>query len=82
MLLGERSDTSELLASLDVATLASLGEALPNAMLEAMAAGVPCVAPDVGEIAELIGTTGVVVPAGDVDALAAGWDPRYFGTPG
>jgi glycosyltransferase involved in cell wall biosynthesis len=51
-------------------------------MLEAMAAGVPCVGPDVGDIAELIGTTGVVVPAGDVDALPAGWDPRYFGTPG
>ena len=74
VLLGERSDVSELFAALDVATLASLGEALPNAILEAMAAGVPCVAPDVGDIAELIGTTGVVVPADDAGALAAGWE--------
>jgi glycosyltransferase involved in cell wall biosynthesis len=74
VLLGERSDVPELLAAADVATLASQGEALPNALLEAMAAGVPCVAPDVGDIAELVGTTGVVVPAGDVDALAAGWE--------
>jgi glycosyltransferase involved in cell wall biosynthesis len=74
MLLGERSDVSELLPAIDVATLASLGEALPNALLEAMAAGIPCVAPDVGDIADLVGTTGDVVPAGDADALAAGWE--------
>jgi glycosyltransferase involved in cell wall biosynthesis len=74
VLLGERSDVSELLPAIDVATLASLGEALPNSLLEAMAAGVPCVAPDVGDIAELVGTTGDVVPAGDVDALATGWE--------
>jgi glycosyltransferase involved in cell wall biosynthesis len=74
VLLGERSDVSELLPAIDVATLASLGEALPNSLLEAMAAGVPCVAPDVGDIADLIGTTGDVVPADDVDALAAGWE--------
>jgi glycosyltransferase involved in cell wall biosynthesis len=73
-LLGERPDVAELLAALDVFTLASRGEALPNAILEAMAGGVPCVAPDVGDIAELIGTTGVVVPANDVSALAAAWE--------
>jgi glycosyltransferase involved in cell wall biosynthesis len=74
VLLGERSDVSELLPAIDVATLASLGEALPNSLLEAMAAGVPCVAPDVGDVADLVGTTGDVVPADDVDALAAGWE--------
>jgi glycosyltransferase involved in cell wall biosynthesis len=74
VLLGERSDIPELLAAIDVATLASLGEALPNSLLEAMAAGVPCAAPDVGDIAELIGTTGEVVPPDDADALAAGWE--------
>jgi len=74
VLLGERSDVSALLAALDVATLASRGEAMPNALLEAMAAGVPCVAPDVGDIAELIGTTGAVVRADDAGALAAGWE--------
>ena len=74
LLLGERADVSDLLAAVDVATLASRGEALPNAILEAMAAGIPCVAPDVGDVKELIGDTGVVVPAEDADALAAGWE--------
>jgi glycosyltransferase involved in cell wall biosynthesis len=74
VLLGERSDVAALLPAVDVATLASMGEALPNSLLEAMAAGVPCVAPDVGDIAELIGATGDVVPAGDALALASGWE--------
>lgn len=74
LLLGERSDVPELLEAADVATLASHGEALPNALLEAMAAGVPCVAPGVGDIPALIGATGVVVRADDAPALAAGWE--------
>src|SRR6185369_1126028 len=57
-----------------VATLASHGEALPNALLEAMALGTPCVAPDVGDIGALVGDTGIVVAAGDAQALADGWE--------
>jgi glycosyltransferase involved in cell wall biosynthesis len=72
--LGERSDLAEILAAVDVVTLASHGEALPNALLEAMAAGVPCVATDVGDIEELIGTTGIVVRRDDANAMAAGWE--------
>jgi len=74
VLLGERSDVPDLLQAADIATLASHGEALPNALLEAMAAGCPCVAPDVGDVAALIGETGVVVRADDPGALAAGWE--------
>jgi glycosyltransferase involved in cell wall biosynthesis len=74
LLLGERSDVPDLLMAADLATLASHGEALPNALIEAMSAGCPCVAPDVGDIAVLIGTTGVVVRADDAEALAAGWE--------
>jgi len=73
-LLGDRADVPDLLAASDVATLASLAEALPNALLEAMAAGIPCVAPAVGDIPELIDDTGVIVRADDPEALAAGWD--------
>lgn len=73
-LLGERADVPALLPALDIATLASHGEALPNTLLEAMAAGIPCVAPDVGDIAALIGPTGEVVTPGDHEALAAGWE--------
>ncbi|HUC44595.1 MAG TPA: glycosyltransferase [Candidatus Sulfotelmatobacter sp.] len=74
LLLGERVDAAELASALDVATIASHGEAFPNTLLEAMAAGVPCVAPDVGDVADLIGDTGVVVARDDPAALAAGWD--------
>ncbi len=47
------------------------GEGLPNAMLEAMAAGLPVVATDTGGITDCIenGKTGYVVQTGDVDAL-------------
>src|SRR5690606_2110887 len=54
--------------------LASRWEGMPNAVLEAMAAGVPVVATDVEGIRELIddGVHGLVVPAGDAASLAAG----------
>lgn len=72
-LLGERSDIPDITASLDISTLSSTSEAFPNVVGEAMACGVPVVATDVGENAEIIGTTGVVVPAGDAGALARAW---------
>jgi glycosyltransferase involved in cell wall biosynthesis len=72
-LLGERSDVAELLAQADVFVLSSRSEGLPISILEAMAAGLPVVASDVGGIPELVvdGETGLLVPAGDPDALAA-----------
>lgn len=56
----------------DIATLASHNEGLPNVVLEAMAAGLPVVATDVGGTAEAVrdGTTGFLVPRLDVDRLA------------
>jgi glycosyltransferase involved in cell wall biosynthesis len=74
VLLGPRDDVRDLVHAFDIATLASHGEAFPNALAEAMAAGVPCVAPDVGDVARLFGDTGIVVPPGDPTALARGWD--------
>jgi glycosyltransferase involved in cell wall biosynthesis len=52
--------------------LASDSEGMPLALLEAMAHGVPCVAPDVGGVRETLGEAGVVVAPRDAGALASG----------
>ena len=71
-LLGERSDVDRIYRALDVLVLSSRTEAFPNVIGEAMASGVPCVATDAGEVHEVLGTTGVLVPPGRPDALAEG----------
>jgi glycosyltransferase involved in cell wall biosynthesis len=68
--LGERGDVETLLPAFDISVLASKGEGFPNAVGEAMACGVPCVASDVGDAAAIIGDTGIVVPPGDAPTLA------------
>src|SRR6185436_4956831 len=54
-LLGLRSDVAAVLAAADVFVLPSLSEGLPLALLEAMFAGCPIVASDVGEVAAALG---------------------------
>jgi glycosyltransferase involved in cell wall biosynthesis len=72
-LLGRRSDVPSLLHLADVYTLPSRTEGLPNALLEAMAAGCPIVATNVPGCRDLIqpDRTGLIVPFGSTDALAA-----------
>src|SRR5207302_11103705 len=53
-LLGVRRDVSKLLAAMDVFVLPSRWEGAPRAIVEAMAAGVPVVATDVGGVGELV----------------------------
>lgn len=66
-----RTDVADWLGGLDILTLSSAwGEGFPNVIGEAMAAGVPCVATDVGDAGWAIGTTGRVVPTNDSAALA------------
>jgi glycosyltransferase involved in cell wall biosynthesis len=71
-LAGERNDVPELLAASDVFVLSSRSEGLPLSILEAMAAGLPVVATNVGGVPELVveGETGFLVPPGDPQALA------------
>lgn len=60
------------LAKIDLFVLPSLfGEGMPMVLLEAMAAGVPCIASDVEGVTEVIrdGVDGVIVPPGEVDGL-------------
>jgi glycosyltransferase involved in cell wall biosynthesis len=71
-LLGERHDVPELLHSFDVYVLSSITEGLSLSILEAMAAGCPVVATDVGGNPELLddGRAGILTPARDPEALA------------
>ncbi|HXH07673.1 MAG TPA: glycosyltransferase [Vicinamibacterales bacterium] len=71
--LGHRDDVVEVLAAADLFVLPSRSEASPNAVIEAMAAGLPVVASAAGGIVELVedGRTGRLVPPGDAGALAA-----------
>jgi glycosyltransferase involved in cell wall biosynthesis len=57
---------------MDVFTMPSHSEGLPLSLLEAMAAGVPPVVTQVGGMPEVVqqGKTGLIVPPGDVAALA------------
>ncbi len=71
-LLGDRTFVSRLVSGFDLLVLASLHEGSPNAVMEAMAAGVPVVATAVGGTKELItdGETGYLAPPADSAALA------------
>jgi len=72
-LLGERGDVAELLRSADLFWMTSDWEGLPNAIIEALASGLPVVATNVGGTAELIGDggEGFLIAPGDADALVA-----------
>ena len=69
--LGDRHDMPAVLASLDVAVLTSDSESLSNVVLEAMAAGLPVAAYDVGGNSELLNHgRGVLIPGADEGAFA------------
>jgi glycosyltransferase involved in cell wall biosynthesis len=69
--LGRSSDPLAALRGADVFVHPSLAESFPYAILEAMAAGAPIVASDVGGIGEALqdGESGMLVPPGSVSAL-------------
>ena len=69
-LLGERKDMARLMASFDISVSSSAREGFPNVVGEAMACGVPCVVTDVGDSLKLVGSTGLVVPPRNPEALA------------
>jgi glycosyltransferase involved in cell wall biosynthesis len=74
VLLGSLPDARAVLGAFDLVVHASEAEGLPNAVLEAAAAGRPILATAAGGTGEIVtdGETGLLVPVGDGDALAAG----------
>ncbi len=69
--LGQRLDVGDILASSQVFLLVTNWEGFPLSILEAMRAGLPVVATEVGGIGESVedGETGLLVPRGDASAL-------------
>jgi glycosyltransferase involved in cell wall biosynthesis len=69
---GASTDVGQVYGALDVHLLTSRTENMPNVMIEAQAAGVPVVGPDVGGIGETMvdQVTGIVVPERSAQALA------------
>jgi len=68
-----KTDMAGIYSALDIAVSASaFGEGFSNALAEAMACGVPCVATEVGDANAVVGETGLVVPPSDSVALADG----------
>lgn len=70
--LGFRADVRRLLPDLDIFVLSSKFEGCPITVIEAMLAGLPVVATDVGGLGELVieGRNGFLVPPGSIDGLA------------
>jgi N-acetyl-alpha-D-glucosaminyl L-malate synthase BshA len=71
--LGKQDDVERLLAAADLLLLPSQDESFGLAALEAMSCGVPVVATAVGGVPEVVedGTTGFLLPVGDVEAMTA-----------
>jgi len=72
-LLGGKDEIERILPALDVFLLNSLHEGLPNVILEAMACGLPVVAPDIGGCRELVrvGQSGLLAAPGSREGFVA-----------
>jgi len=68
---GEVDHLSKFLSQLDITLSTSISEGLPNAIMEAMSAGIPVVATDVGGVSELVhhNETGFLVSSGDLEGI-------------
>ena len=72
LILGERADVLEILAHSDLCCMASVSEGFPNVVVEAMSVGTPCVVTDVGDAAQIVADTGIVVRPEDSEEIVRG----------
>lgn len=70
LLLGEMTDLASLTPMFDVGiSCSSWGEGFSNAIGEAMACGIPCIATDVGDSAQIVGDYGLVIEPDNKEQL-------------
>lgn len=68
---GARSDVADIYSALDLLVSSSAyGEGFSNVLGEAMACGVSCVVTKIGDSAWVVGSSGMIVPPNDSEALA------------
>jgi len=71
--LGARTDIPDVLAAIDIFVLSSVNEGVPLSVVEAMGAGKPVIATDIGGLRLLVkpGVNGLLVPPSDPPSLEA-----------
>jgi glycosyltransferase involved in cell wall biosynthesis len=69
-LLPRSENVADFLSALDVFVLPSLTDSMPNTLLEAVRMGLPAIGSAVGAVPEILASCGLLVPPGDVPALA------------
>lgn len=69
-LLGPRDDVPQLQAAADVVVSTAVWEGQPIALQEALRAGAPLVVTDAGGTRDVVGEAAILVPVGDVAAIA------------
>jgi glycosyltransferase involved in cell wall biosynthesis len=69
IVLDDRKDIPELLQATDICVMTSRAEAFPNIVGEAMMSGTAVIATDVGDVRDVVGETGIVIPSQNLDAL-------------
>lgn len=77
--LGRRSDVERIVGASDASVMFSLYEGGPLSVVEAMACGMPVIASDVGAVRDMIsdGSSGIVIPKNDRDALRRAMEALY-----
>lgn len=69
-LVPRQENVADYLQAFSFMVAPSFSESMPNALMEALFLGVPLVATSVGGVPELVRDNGLLVPPGDVEALA------------